>query len=269
MSRTYAITGVASGIGAHLAKTLKSQGHSVVGYDIHETSENIDHFVPLDLNDAASILSAVYRTPCKLDGLCNNAGLPPREGSESAILQVNFLGTRAFTEAMLPLMKSEGCILNMASCAGHGWRENLDQNKRLAALKHADQLSHFISAEGIDSTRCYNLSKEAMILWTVAITEKMLGRSIRVNSLSPGGVSTGILDDFRRAFGERMARNIERAGRPGKPSEIAEIAAFVLSPASYWLRGADIAIDGGIGAFNMTDMLDLNAMCLDQREELE
>ena len=99
-----------------------------------------------------------------------------------------------------------------------------------------------------------------MILWTVAVTEEMIKRDIRVNSLSPGGVATGILDDFRRAFGEKMVKNVERAGRPGQPEEIAEIAAFVLSPQSNWLKGADIAIDGGMGAFNMTDTLNLDVM---------
>ncbi len=266
MSRTYAVTGVASGIGAKLAATLKSQGHTVLGYDIHETSANIDHFIPLDLNDGASILAAANCTPCKLDGLCNNAGLPPRAGLEAAILQVNFLGTRAFTNAMLAHMKPEASIVNMASRAGHGWRDNLEQNKRLAALRSADQAAQFASDEGINATRCYNLSKEAMILWTVAMTQEMIGRGIRINSLSPGGVSTGILDDFKRAFGEQMARNVERAGRTGTPQEIAEIAAFVLSPASNWLKGADIAIDGGMGAFNMADLLGLDAMRLDELE---
>lgn len=262
MSRTYAVTGVASGIGAKLAETLKAQGHKVIGFDVHETSENVDEFIPLDLSDDASILSAAANTPCKLDGLCNNAGLPPRAGMEGAILQVNFIGTRAFTDTMLPHMKSEASIVNMASRAGHGWRDNLEQNKRLAALRHADQAAQFVSDERIDATRCYNLTKEAIILWTVAITEEMIARGIRINSISPGGISTGILDDFKRAFGAKMARNVERAGRPGTAQEIADIAAFVLSPESNWLKGADIAIDGGMGAFNMTDMLGLDAMRL-------
>jgi NAD(P)-dependent dehydrogenase (short-subunit alcohol dehydrogenase family) len=269
MSRTYAVTGVASGIGAKLAKTLKTQGHRVIGYDVHETSENLDHFIPLDLNDDASIHQAAQNTPYKLDGLCNNAGLPPRAGMENAILQVNFLGTRAFTEAMLPHMNPQASILNIASRAGHGWRENLEQNKRLAALRNADQVARFVASEGIDATRSYNLTKEAMILWTVAITEDMIGRGIRVNSLSPGGISTGILDDFKRAFGEKMARNVERAGRPGLAQEIADIAAFVLSPASNWLKGADIPIDGGMGAFSMTDMLGLDAMRTDDLKAAE
>ncbi|MDE0345320.1 MAG: coniferyl-alcohol dehydrogenase [Boseongicola sp.] len=269
MSQTYAVTGVASGIGAKLAATLKSQGHVVVGFDVHEPSENVDHFVPLDLNDKDAITAAAAETPCKLDGLCNNAGVPPRSGLEGVILQVNFLGTRAFTAAMLAHLRAGASIVNMASRAGHGWRDNVEQVKRLAQLTHSDQVARFVATERIDATRCYNLSKEAVILWTAAIAEELLGRGLRANSLSPGGVATGILDDFKRAFGDQMARNVERAGRPGRPEEIAEIAAFVLSPASNWLKGADIAIDGAMGAFNMSDALGLDAMLLPQPEDAE
>jgi NAD(P)-dependent dehydrogenase (short-subunit alcohol dehydrogenase family) len=260
MTKTYAVTGVASGIGACLAAKLTAQGHRVVGFDLQEVTENVDHFIPLDLNDGASITAAAAQTPWKLDGLCNNAGLPPREGLEAAILQVNFIGTRAFTDAMVPHIQDGGSIVNMASRAGHGWRDNLEQVKRLGQVADADQLARFITVDGIDATRCYNLSKEAVILWTVAMAEQMVQRGLRANTLSPGGVSTGILDDFKRAFGDKMARNVERAGRPGTPEEIADVAAFVLSPDSHWLKGTDIAIDGGMGAFNMSDMMGLEAM---------
>ncbi len=269
MPQTYAVTGVASGIGASLAAALQSQGHVVVGFDVHEPAENVDHFIPLDLNDDDAIAAAAAETPCMLDGLCNNAGVPPRSGLENVILQVNFLGTRAFTAAMLAHLRPGASIVNLASRAGHGWRDNIEQVKRLAQLTHAGQVSRFVATEQIDATRCYNLSKEALILWTAAIAEEMAGRDLRMNSLSPGGVATGILDDFKRAFGDRMARNVERAGRPGKPEEIAEIAAFVLSPASNWLKGTDIAIDGGMGAFGMSETLGLDAMLLPRLEVAE
>lgn len=263
---TYAVTGVASGIGAELARILKGQGHRVIGFDIRETVANVDRFIPLDLNDEASLAAAAAQVGEGLDGLCNNAGLPPRDGLEETILQVNFLGTRAFTHAMLRWMRSDASILNMASRAGHGWRDAVEQVKRLGAITRRDQVARFVAAEKLDATRCYNLTKEAVILWTVAETEAMVQRGLRINSLSPGGISTGILGDFQRVFGAKMARNVERAGRPGKPEEIAEIAAFVLSPASNWIKGADIAIDGGMGAFNQTDLMDLQGLRLRHEE---
>ena len=265
---TYAVTGVASGIGAELARILKSEGHRVIGFDIQETSENVDRFIPLDLDDATSIANSAAALDEPLDGLCNNAGLPPREGLEQTILSVNFFGTRAVTNALVPHLRKGGSIVNMASRAGHGWREGLEQIKRLGALTDKSQLAGFIASEQIDATRCYNLTKEAMILWTIAESETMVGKGLRINSLSPGGIATGILADFQRAFGEKMAKNVERAGRPGAPEEIAQIAAFVLSPASNWLKGSDIAIDGGMGSFNQSDAMGLAALRLDNVGEL-
>lgn len=263
----YAVTGVASGIGAQLARILKTQGHRVVGFDITPAPENVDQFIALDLNDADSIAQAAAGVDMPLDGLCNNAGLPPRDGLEEAILQVNFLGTRAFTAAMVPHLRHGASIVNMASRAGHGWPTGIEQVKRLATLTDQSALAGFVADEQIDATRCYNLSKEAIILWTIAESEAMVNKGLRVNSLSPGGISTGILADFQKAFGDKMTRNVERAGRPGTPEEIAQLAAFVLSPLANWLKGADIAIDGGMGSFNQSDALGLAALRLDAPKE--
>ncbi len=49
MQKTYAVTGVASGIGAELARQLRSDGHQVVGYDVQDGAANVDHFIALDL----------------------------------------------------------------------------------------------------------------------------------------------------------------------------------------------------------------------------
>lgn len=110
--------------------------------------------------------------------------------------------------------------------------------------------------------RAYNLSKEALIVWSIAETEAMTAREMRINALCPAAVTTGLLDDFAKAFGEQMAKNVARAGRPGKPEEIAAIAAFLLSPASNWLRGAEISPDGGMGAFAISDALNLSGLRL-------
>ncbi|WP_282026532.1 coniferyl-alcohol dehydrogenase [Limimaricola cinnabarinus] len=263
---TYAVTGVASGIGAELARLLKARGARVIGFDLRETSANVDRFIALDLDDPASIAAAAAQLDEPLDGLCNNAGLPPREGLEATILQVNFLGTRDFTRRLLPLFRNGASVVNMASRAGHGWREGAEQVRRLAGLERRDQIERFVETEKLDATRCYNLTKEAVILWTVAETEAMVKRGLRINSLSPGGIATGILGDFQKAFGPRMARNVERAGRPGRPEEIAEVAAFLLSPPSHWIKGTDIAIDGGMGAFNQADLMDLHGLRLPDEE---
>lgn len=259
-AKTYAITGVASGIGAQLALQLKSAGHKIVGFDIVATDKNVDVFIPMDLNSNDSIATAISTLDCKLDGLCNNAGLPPRPELEAQILQVNFLGQRTFTNSILPHLNDGASIVNLASRAGHAWADNIEQVKRLSTIDSAENLNQFIASEKINATRCYNLSKEAMILWTFAESEKISQRGMRINSLSPGGIQTNILADFALAFGDGMKRNIERAGRAGQPEEVAAVAAFLLSQESHWIKGTDIPIDGGMGAFGLSDRLDLKQM---------
>ena len=106
----------------------------------------------------------------------------------------------------------------------------------------------FIQSHEIDDTRAYNLSKEAVIVETIATTEAFLAQGIRVNCVSPAAVSTGILDDFTKAFGPKVAKNIARAGRPGHPSEIADVILYLASAQSAWIKGQDITIDGGMSA---------------------
>lgn len=257
----YAVTGVASGIGAELAAILKARGHTVIGFDKAEAT-GVDRFIRMDLDNPDSIEAAVAQIDMPLDGLCNNAGIPPRDGWEELILSVNFLGQRVFLQGMIPHLSAGASVVNMASRAGRHWPENADQNKRLAALTRKDQLAAFVAEEGLDPTTCYNLTKQAMILWTFAMTEPLLAKDIRINALSPAAVETGILDDFKRAFGDKVTSNISRAGRAGSPKEIAEIAAFLMSPESHWIKGADIHADGGMGGFTQSDELGLDGFRL-------
>ena len=173
-----------------------------------------------------------------------------------AILKVNFFGLRAFLDGMLDNLASGASIVNTASRAGAMWRENLEQVSVLMALDPLD-VGAFIKDQKIDPTRAYNLSKEALIVMTMARTEEMIGRGLRMNSVSPAAVSTGILDDFIAAFGPKVARNVARVGRPGLPDEIADVILFLASPASRWIKGQDIAVDGGMGALANAGALEL------------
>jgi len=257
----YAVTGVASGIGAALAAQLLARGCRVTGFDVRTPQDAAFPCHAVDLGDLSAIGPAVAPAQGPFDGLCNNAGISPKPGQEAAILTINFFAQRAVTQALLPRLAPGASIVNMASRAGVRWRENIEQVKRLAALDPRD-VAAFVRDERIDAVRAYNLSKEAMIAWTLAESEAMTARDLRINALCPGAVATGLLTDFAAAFGEAMARNVARAGRPGKPEEIAAIAAFLLGPDSSWLRGAEISPDGGMGAFAASDALGLAALRL-------
>ena len=254
-----ALTGGSSGIGAAVAARLKRDGHHVTAFDLTEPSENIDAWVELNLADPASIAAAAAKVSDQsFDVLINNAGLPPREGNGELVLQVNYFGLKAFMDLMLDRLPEGGVIVNTASRAGAMWRDNLEQIKGLMALGgggDGDGLADFIAAEEIDHVRAYNLSKEAVIVLTQVMTEDLLKRGLRINSVSPAAVSTGILDDFVSAFGERVGKAVARAGRAGNADEIADVICFLASSDSRWIKGQDIVIDGGISAFVTADAL--------------
>ena len=251
-----ALTGAATGIGAEVARKAKEQGHELIAFDITKPSVSVDEYIQVDLSDPAAIVDAVSAMQGTFDALINNAGLPPREGLGRKVLEVNYLGLRDMTNTMASRLNAGGAIVHTASRAGAFWRDNLAQIKALRGCTWGD-IDAFIQSHKIDDTRAYNLSKEAVIVDTIATTEAFLAQGIRVNCVSPAAVSTGILDDFTKAFGPKVAKNIARAGRSGHPSESADVILFLASPQSAWIKGQDITIDGGMSAMGMTDMMEL------------
>lgn len=249
-----ALTGGATGIGAEVAKLLTSQGHDVVAFDINEPASNVSHWIETDLSDPASISNAISAAEGPFDALINNAGLPPRDGLAELILRINYFGLLHFMDGMLDKLSDSASIVTTASRAGANWRENLDEVKALMALTSTD-LPEFIAERNINPIRAYNLSKEAVIVMTMARTAEMTTRNLRINSVSPAAVSTGILDDFAAAFGDKMTKNVALSGRPGLPEEVAEVIAFLASNSSRWIKGQDIVVDGGMSAMLQTEAL--------------
>lgn len=249
------ITGAATGIGAATVERLKARGYEVVALDIAEPA-GVDKWVSVDMSDPTKIEAAVAQLSGSFDCLINNAGLPPRAGLEQKILAVNFTGMVQVTNAVQPMLNAGASIVTTASRAGAFWRDNLAQVKALMALETGD-LDAFIATEGLEPIRAYNLSKEAAIAWSMAQTERLLKSDLRINTVSPAAVSTGILDDFAAAFGERMARNVARVGRAGLAGEVADVIVYMASSESGWLKGIDICVDGGMSAIGQSDAMEL------------
>lgn len=251
-----AMTGGASGIGAATAARFKADGAHVTAFDLTEPKANVDVWIQADLTDPGAINAALAQAGGPYDVLVNNAGLPPRDGLEHKILALNWFGLAAFAEGMLPKLAKGGSIVSVASKAGARWRENIDQVKRLMALK-LDDLEAFIADEKIDAVRAYDLSKEAVVVWTYANAARLQAMDLRANAVSPSAVTTGILDDFMSAFGARAEKGVAMMGRPGNPEEIAAVIVFLASSEASWVKGINIDIDGGLAAMMTSQMLEL------------
>lgn len=252
-----ALTGGSTGIGAKVAERLKQRDYEVTIFDIERPTSNVDHWIEVNLADPNSIDSAISAATGPYNVLINNAGLPPRKGLTELILLVNCTGFKRFLTGMLNLMQSGSSIINTASRAGAMWRDNIHQVKALLNLDSPDQVTEFVKEQNLDHVRAYNLSKEAVIAYTISQTEHMIGRDLRMNCVSPGAVDTAILDDCKSAFGENVVKNIARAKRPALAEEVADVITFLAEPASNWIKGADIIVDGGMSAMAVSDQLEL------------
>lgn len=238
------VTGAAHGIGAASAARLSAMGARITAIDLVEPPMAQD-WLRADLSDPARIEALAFSGP--YDALVHAAGLPPRPGAEEAVLAVNHHGLVQLTEKVLPLMPPGGAIVSLASKAGARWRENIAQVQRFAAISRGE-IADFVALEGIDPVRAYDLSKEAVIHWTKANTARLLAMGLRANTVSPAAIATRILPDFEAAFGDRAARGIALSGRAGTAEEVAEAVAFLASPASAWVRGVNLEVDGGLAA---------------------
>ena len=245
--KTIIVTGCASGIGAQTATLLRERGAKILGIDRNKT-ENADQFFQADLSDPDSIDAVVAKLPNNIDGLANIAGLPPTAPPD-VVIKVNLLGLQRLTLGLIPKLATGASIANLASLAGFGWAQSLDQNKAAAELTF-DSLDEFIQAQGIDQQtgRSYFFSKEALIVWTIKNRWTWRDRGIRMNCVSPGPVDTPILKDFLETLGERAEEDMKIMDRPGVPGDVAPVVAFLMSDDSAWFRGANLTVDGGMSS---------------------
>lgn len=245
--KVFFLTGAARGIGAAAAAILSREGARVALADLskealEETAQSLGGpdsgvlCLPLDICDAAAVSEAVERTARhfgRLDGGVNNAAIqiPPVPLDSfpldefRRVLDVNLMGTVHCLQAQLRTMLAGGrggSIVNMASAAG------------------------LIGLPGIAP---YIASKGAVLALTRAAAIEYGARGIRVNSVSPGMVYTPMTaGDTADPAAEAAIIAAHPIGRLGRPEDIAETIAWLLSDASAYLLGANIVADGGYTA---------------------
>lgn len=255
--KTILITGVSSGIGARTAELALALGADVIGVDQRAPGAAIASFIEADLSAPASIQGLVERLPQRIDGLANVAGVSGTLGAAKTIA-INFYGLRALTEAVAPRIREGGAVVNVASIAGYGWRANLERTKGLVGAQGFPDPETIVKEFAIAEGEGYPVSKEALLLWTQRAAHQKLfrDRDVRVNSVSPGPVTTPILKEFRQVFGDaRVDSDITRVGRAGNAPDIAPAILFLLSDGARWINGANLPVDGGLEASINADVI--------------
>ena len=239
--KTALVTGGSRGIGAACATLLAARGAAVVVThsssggqadavvaEIAAAGGRADA-VKADMGDAEAIArgvsDAVERLGGHLDILVNNAGIAEHgpigviaAAAFDRMIDVNVRGLWQLTTAALPHVRDEGRIINIGSF-----------------------FSERVPAPGASA---YGMTKHAVAGMTKGWARDLAGRRITVNTVEPGAIETAANPDE----GERSARIKAGVplGRYGQPAEVAELVAFIASPAASYITGAQILIDGGM-----------------------
>lgn len=255
--RVALVTGCTGGIGAQVCRTLEEAGATVVGGDLQESAgawgqgRAADAYHCLDVTNEASwnkAIAAIEARHGRLDILVHVAGIVVVEKLENTSLEqwrkqmaVNVDGVFLGTKAAVGLMARTG-----------------------SDLPHGSSIIVISSVAGLIGSPLhtgYCASKGAVRLFckAAAMEFSALGYRIRVNSVHPSGVKTGMVDHILKRFVENgFFPSIEAAteglapahpiGRMAEPVDIAKTVRFLASDESGYMHGSELIVDGGYTA---------------------
>lgn len=250
------VTGAASGMGAATAALLTELGAEVTGLDIQAGDGSLARLLTCDLADPASIDAAVAAVGGPVDSLFNCAGLPTNAPGQK-IVQVNFLGHRHLTEALLPSMPSGSSVGFISSAAGMAWQDSfatlaelLDTDGFATGQAWCDDHDELIAPNG------YGFSKEAICAY-VAWRGFQVAAQVRINAILPGPTDTPMMPSFVEMMGEDFfARFPKPVGRNSTPEEQAWAIVMVNSPRSSYTAATNVYTDGGFTGGMFTNSID-------------
>ena len=238
--QTVVLTGASRGIGHATAKLFTQNGWRVITCARTEvpdlcpfTQKNQDHFI-IDFSSPDAVNSGLERLRLllkdePLHALVNNAGISPKfedgsrldtfttEGSVwEEVLQVNLLAPAAFTRTLATSLKNgKGAVVNVTSIAG-------------------TRVHKFAGP-------AYAASKAALSALTREQASDLGKFGVRVNSVSPGEIGTGMLSPSTEA---KMLEVIPMR-RIGTVEEVAATILFLCSGSASYINGTEIEINGG------------------------
>ena len=236
------------------ARALREEGHCVAAHHVDVAWRQS----VADLAQTAAGLGPVTQ-------IVHTAGLSPAQASAAAILRVDLAGAAFMLEEFGQVVAHGGAGIVISSMAGY-LAAPLDAEQESAlAQTPADHLLllPFVNPEIVtDPTVAYGLAKRANQLRIQRASLTWGEHGARVNSISPGIVSTPMGRRELESASGRFVRTMTDTSviqRLGTPDDVASAAAFLLGPDASFISGIDLLIDGGAVAAVRSDRLAVSA----------
>ena len=226
---------------ASLAESLAADGHHVENRSVDISSPESVHA----LAEFAASLGSVTQ-------VAHTAGLSPSQASAKAILAVDLLGTALVLEEFGHVIAPGGAGVVIASMAGHMFPPLTgEQEQALAHTPPRELLQlEFVSPEKVTEPGiAYGIAKQANHIRVRAASAPWGRRGARINSISPGIISTPMgQQELASPVGDGMRAMVAMSatGRLATPEDIALATAFLLGPDASFITGTDLLVDGGV-----------------------
>ncbi|WP_329545058.1 SDR family oxidoreductase [Streptomyces sp. NBC_01356] len=208
-----------------------------------------------DVSDRGSVewLAETAYGEGRLTAVVHTAGVSPATGTAKKILDVDLVGTAHVIDVFERVASHGMSLVCVSSMAGHYASLSGADEAALATTPTEELLGlDVVTAIGDDAQSAYIVSKRANHLRVQAAALAWNLRGARVNSVSPGVISTAMAKaEAESPSGEHMLKMLDAcgAGRTGTPGEIAEVVAFLVGPGAPYITGTDLLVDGGQAAW--------------------
>lgn len=246
------ITGAASGMGQSAAALLVDLGAVVYALDIAPVSVPVESTIKVDMQDPASIDAAVAAIPDEIYALFNCAGVPCPPFSNADTLNINFVGLRYLTEALLPRITEGGAIASIASTAGMAWKTNLDSVKAFLALDNSFESANQWFEENAEACAdAYGFSKQSIIVYTMTKAKELAQKGIRINCIAPSPTASGFMDKLKgegQMPDELVDLFLPSNGRYATGAEMGEPLVLLNSKLASFVSGNNLPVDFGFCA---------------------